>query len=253
MIARTTIPSARRAGMIVSALAVGALLLTESGASAASEVKYRDGKLWLEVDDIPAAAMFSLVSKTTGMTIVVPDSVAGRRVSVRASGVPLQAAMDGVLRVLGPVSYVIIYGRDGQAGRLIVLDARTERSRHDTAIARVGAEPAATSTSTARSAGGDVAGRSTPGGGAASAAPSRSAASSAGDSVRQQINEWKTLTAAERRGVLQQLQQLPRQDRIEATLRYRHHVLGHPIADEEAYQPSPLLSPQRRSPHPGNK
>jgi len=220
---------------------VGASALSLApGVSAASEVSYRDGRLWFDVVETPTAAVLAAVSKSTGLTVVAPDSVTVRRVSVRAAGLSVEAAIDRILRGAGYPSHVMIYERNDQLRELIILEPHGGRSRHELTM-RHGAIMPADATLPTRRTDGDEHPASVGRAGAASAAMTQATPGRA-ESLAQHLTAWSTLNAAERRQVRRDLQRLPFQQRLELTLRHRRDALGLLIEDEEAYQANPLAA-----------
>ena len=225
---------------IATTIASCAVVLSASWAHGASEVSYRDGKLWLAVEETPAETVFAAVSKRTGMTIVAPRGLGQTLINVTAAGVPLQAAIERMLRPVGYSNYILVYESDGRAGRLVILDRDREPPRTASPISPVSGEPmpSARSVTTAawrslaertlaaphefRNMPAPVGATATP---ASSSAPSR-AAPQAPRPLRQQIGAWKTLNAAERREVREHIRRLPFEERVEMTIRLRQHALG---------------------------
>jgi len=222
--------------MTLALLAASAFFMaTASCVDAAGDVRYVDGKFWFEIDETPAAEVLSAVSNKTGFVIAAPDSLMVTPVSVRVSGLPVQAAVERVLRSAGYASYVMIYEPHGQLRRLVVLHPNhgehplREPKVMRPSIAAVDAippRPISAEEPQAR---------------AGQATLNRT------ESLRQQMKGAKTLNAAEQHALRQELQRLPLKQRLESSLRYRRDVLGYPIEDDEAYQPNPLRSSQPSS------
>jgi hypothetical protein len=227
-------------------LSTSTLIAGESVADAATDVSYRDGKLWLALDETPAYVAFAAVSTRTGLTIEAPPSVGQKPVSMTAAGIPVQEAIDRLLRLAGHANYVLVYEPDGRAGRLVIVEGDRESSRPANRVTLptgVGAPTIAGSTrGTLRSVNQASSDRlqaaaretNTPAVLMTPAATTRSFDSlspsppHAAQPIREQLAAWKTLSAAERHRVQEYIKRLPFSDRVEVTLYLRHHILGRP-------------------------
>jgi len=236
-IARTAVSFAgwRAFGLLMSLYAV---LVTASSAYAANQVSYRDGKLWLAVEETPAEAVFAVVAKRTGMTIVAPAGLTEKRLSITAAGVSVEAAIARILRAAGYSNYVLVYEADGRAGRLVVLDGDRQPSRSGTSVYPQGGEATRVVPAAISPAPRSLAERVLEDGKARPPAADPRAARSpspmppqAPQAIRQQIAAWKTLNAAERHEVHQYIKRLPFAERAELTVYLRHHVFGRPLHD----------------------
>ncbi|HXH84263.1 MAG TPA: hypothetical protein VNN07_15270, partial [Candidatus Tectomicrobia bacterium] len=109
-------------GILACALLACTLGVSAGVARAASDVRYRDGLLWLTAENEPAATVFAAVGKRAGIEVVVADAVAAIPVTLRIRGLPLEDALDRLLRAIGRPGHVLVYARDGRPQRLVVLE-----------------------------------------------------------------------------------------------------------------------------------
>jgi hypothetical protein len=86
------------------------LVTSLSAAAKGPEIDLVDNKLSINADSIPLGRLLRLLDLATGMQSKVPPDLAGRSISVKFSGLPLE---DGLRKIFQgqPIDYVVVSGQ----------------------------------------------------------------------------------------------------------------------------------------------
>jgi len=84
------------------------------------DIHVEDGRLWVDVKDMPAPELFAEIGAAAGFEARVDRAYGERKITVRFSRVPIERALSRLVRLLDTKNFRVNYGPDGTISRLEV-------------------------------------------------------------------------------------------------------------------------------------